>query len=44
MATIRELKLIETKLQKGVKTFTAHEVASLLNHIKLLNNLKGRKK
>ncbi|MDA1509587.1 hypothetical protein ORN01_25395 [Bacillus cereus] len=33
MNTVREI--IEAKLENGVQTFTAHEVASLLNQIRI---------
>lgn len=34
MSTVREI--IEAKLENGVQTFSAHEVALLLNQIRIL--------
>ncbi len=40
MSTVREI--IEAKLENGVQVFTAHEVAHLLNQIRVLET--GMKK
>lgn len=39
------IKLIENKLQNGAKVFTDHEVAMLLNRIRILQYIvtKGKK-
>ncbi|MCY8256464.1 hypothetical protein MOC12_21135 [Bacillus spizizenii] len=44
MSTLRTIKLVELKLQNGVQQYSAQEVATLLNEIRVLKGLLSKER